>query len=430
MVQLAERCDAFQTVGRLHSVRGLLRTSLNAAVGELCSVEMPGGKTLLAEVVGFDEKETQLMCFEETDGLQAGLRVVSGRTRRSVPVGQGLLGRVVDGLGRPLDNHGLLREVRSRPETTSAPDAMSRNRIEEPLPTGQRVIDMLLTIGRGQRVGLFAGSGVGKSTLLGEIARGTSADINVIALVGERGREVRPFIEDSLGPEGLARSVVVVATSDQTPLMRIKAVLSAITMAEHFRDEGADVLFFLDSLTRLATAQRQLGLLLGEPPGTRGYPPSVQSLMASVLERLGTGPRGSITGLITVLVEGDDMDEPIADAARSILDGHLVLKRSLAAQGHFPAVDVLDSVSRLFRDVTSTEHQASALHVRRLLATYAEMEDLIQIGAYKGGSSPAVDKAIRLMPAVRMFLQQKAGQNAEWKESLSQLTELGKVWAA
>ena len=286
------------------------------------------------------------------------------------------------------------------------------------------MIDSLITIGRGQRVGLFAGSGVGKSTLMGEIARGADSDVNVIALVGERGREVRPFIEDCLGEEGKRRSVVVVATSDQTPLMRIKAVLTAVTIAEAFRDEGRHVLFFLDSVTRLAMAQRELGLLLNEPPGSRGYPPSVQSLMAEVLERLGAGRIGTITGLITVLVEGDDMDEPIADAARSILDGHIVLSRKLATQAHFPAVDALESISRLFREITTPEQQEHADYVRRLMATYREMEDLIQIGAYQDGTSPAVDRAKQLMPAVRMFLQQKPGEFAPASETAEQL----RIW--
>jgi flagellum-specific ATP synthase len=294
--------------------------------------------------------------------------------------------------------------------------------------TGQRVIDGLLTIGRGQRVGFFAGSGVGKSTLLGEIAKSAEADVNVIALVGERGREVLPFIEDCLGEEGLARSVVVVATSDQTPLMRIKAVLTAATIAEEFRDQGAHVLFFLDSLTRLAIAQRELGLLLGEPPGSRGYPPSVQSLLASVLERLGCGATGAITGLITVLVDGDDMDEPITDAARGILDGHIILSRKIAATGHFPAVDVLPSVSRVFREVTSDEHQQNAQKLRSLLATHAEIADLIQIGAYKTGTSPQVDRAVQIMPAAKRFLQQPVNYKASWQETQEQMKALAGAW--
>ena len=425
---MAGRCDVFRTAGKLHSVRGLLRASLPAFVGETCSVNLTNGQVLTAEVVGFDERESQLMCFDHTTGLQPGLEIVALGTRRSVPVGDALLGRVIDGIGRPADGAGVLRVRRHRPEQASVPDPMIRQRITEPLVTGQRVIDGLLTIGRGQRVGLFAGSGVGKSTLMGEIARGAEADVNVICLVGERGREVRPFIEDCLGEEGLRRSVVVVATSDQTPLMRIKAVLTAVTIAEDFRDRGAHVLFFLDSLTRLAMAQRELGLLLGEPPGARGYPPSVQSLMAEVLERLGCGDHGAITGLITVLVEGDDLDEPVTDTARSILDGHIVLDRKLATQGQYPAIDVLKSISRLFREVTSPEHQQDAMKLRNMLATWLEVSDMIQLGVYKSGTSPMVDRAVQLMPAVRRFINQSVHEKSSCKQTLEQLQILGKAW--
>lgn len=428
MTRLAGDSAAFRSVGTLRSARGLLRASLPASVGETCRLCLPDGGTMIAEVVGFDDRESQLMCFDATTGLRPGLDVMALGRRRSVPVGEKLLGRVIDGLGRPIDGQGPLQCQTSRPEEASVPAAMERVRIAEPLVTGQRVIDSLITVGQGQRIGLFAGSGVGKSTLMGEIARGSNADVNVIALVGERGREVRPFIEDCLGEGGQQKSVVVVATSDQTPLMRIKAVLTAVTIAESFRDQGKNVLFFLDSITRLAMAQRELGLLLDEPPGSRGYPPSVQSLMAGVLERLGAGSHGTITGLITVLVEGDDMDEPIADAARSILDGHIVLTRKLATQGHFPAVDALESISRVFRDVTNSEHQQNAEKLRSLMATYREMEDLIQIGAYQNGTSPSVDRAIQLMPAVRLFLQQKVGEQSMWEDTAAQLKTLAQAW--
>ena len=428
MTRLAGNSAAFRSVGTLRSARGLLRASLPASVGEACRLRLPGGETMTAEVVGFDDRESQLMCFDGTTGLRPGLEVMALGRSRSVPVGQELLGRVIDGIGRPIDNAGPLRCLKSRSEEASVPAAMERTRIIAPLTTGQRVIDGLITVGRGQRIGLFAGSGVGKSTLMGEIAKGADSDVNVIALVGERGREVRPFIEDCLGEHGRNKSVVVVATSDQTPLMRIKAVLTAVTIAESFRDEGKDVLFFLDSITRLAMAQRELGLLLDEPPGSRGYPPSVQSLMASVLERLGAGSRGTITGLITVLVEGDDMDEPIADAARSILDGHIVLSRRLATQGHFPAVDALESISRVFRDINTQEHQAHSDKIRNLMATYREMEDLINIGAYQTGTSPKVDRAIQLMPAVRVFLQQQVDLQASWEETETQMKTLADAW--
>lgn len=428
MTRLAGDSAAFRTVGTLRSARGLLRASLPAAVGEACRLRLPSGAALTAEVVGFDDHESQLMCYDSTAGLRPGLEVMALGRRRSVPVGSALLGRVIDGIGRPVDRKGPLRTLQSRSEEARVPEALNRIRIEEPLTTGQRVIDGLISVGRGQRIGLFAGSGVGKSTLMGEIARGANADVNVIVLVGERGREVKPFIEDCLGDAGMQHSVVVVATSDQTPLMRIKAVLTGVTIAESFRDEGKDVLFFLDSITRLAMAQRELGLLLDEPPGSRGYPPSVQSLMASVLERLGAGSTGTITGLITVLVEGDDMDEPIADAARGILDGHIVLSRKLATSNHFPAVDALESISRVFRDVTDTSHQNNAGKVRRIMATYRDMEDLIQIGAYKTGTSAQVDRAIQLMPAVRVFLQQSVNEVSTWEETQQQLKALGEAW--
>jgi flagellum-specific ATP synthase len=428
MVQMPVRCDAFRNAGKLRSARGLLRASVPGFVGESCTVQMPDGFQLTAEIVGFDDVESQLMCFDGTDGLQPGLEIIGLGKRRSIPVGGALLGRVLDGIGRPTDRKGPLNVRRWRHETALAPDPLERTRITEPLVTGQRVIDGLLTIGRGQRIGLFAGSGVGKSTLMGEIAKGAESDVNVIALVGERGREVRPFIEDCLGPQGMARSVVVVATSDETPLMRIKSVLTAVTIAEAFRDEGAHVLFFLDSLTRLAMAQRELGLLLGEPPGARGYPPSVQRILAEVLERLGCGETGAITGLITVLVEGDDMDEPVADTARSILDGHIVLDRTLAAEGHFPAVNVASSISRLFRDVTTEEQQRTATCLRSILSTWAANSDLIQIGAYKAGTSQQVDRAVQLMPAARRFLQQKMDERTPCQESMQQLKSLADAW--
>ncbi len=427
---MAGHSDVFRTAGKLRSARGLLRASVPAFVGETCHVHMPSGEELMSEVVGFDESESQLMCFDSTAGLQPGLEIVATGRRRSVPVGTELLGRVLDGIGRPFDDVGPLRVRRWQPESASVPDPLSRQRITTPLVTGQRVIDGLLTIGRGQRIGLFAGSGVGKSTLLGEIARGAEADVNVICLVGERGREVRPFIEDCLGPEGLSRSVVIVATSDQTPLMRVKAVLTAVTIAEDFRSQGSHVLFFLDSLTRLAMAQREMGLLLGEPPGSRGYPPSVQSLMAGVLERLGCGDVGAITGLITVLVEGDDLDEPITDAARSILDGHIVLRRDLAAQGHYPAIDVLGSVSRLFREVTTEQQRSNAVKLRTLMATYADVSDLIQIGAYKSGTSAQVDRAVRLMDDVKKFLKQEVNEISTYAETSRRLDVIARAWSS
>jgi flagellum-specific ATP synthase len=291
-----------------------------------------------------------------------------------------------------------------------------------------RVLDGLLTCGRGQRIGLFAGSGVGKSTLLGEIAKTARADMNVIALVGERGREVRPFLEDCLGETGRDRSVVVLATSEEPPLMRVRAVLTAVAIAASFRDQGHDVMFLLDSVTRMAMAQREIGLLRGEPPGTRGYTPSVFNLLASTLEKLGTSPSGSITGLITVLVDGDDMDEPVSDAVRGILDGHLILNRKLAARGHFPAVDVLRSVSRLFQEIADPSHREAARRVRECLATYEEMEDLIQIGAYKRGTTARIDRAIQLYPEILKFLKQASNAPSPWDQTRAELIRLGQAW--
>lgn len=413
----ARRSDVFRTAGKLRSVREMLTARLAGSIGEVCEVRTADNERLLAEVVGIQDDDAQIMSFHHAHGLKPGCEIIATGHRARVPVGPALLGRVVNGLGQPVDHPLPLSVRRWRTLSNETPAAMRRQRITQPLATGQRVIDSLLTIGRGQRVGLFAGSGVGKSTLMGDIARHAEADLNVICLVGERGREVLPFLEDCLGEEGRQRSVVVVATSDETPLMRIQAVRSAITIAEDFRDRGANVLFFLDSLTRLAFAQREIGLLRGEPPGTRGYPPSVQTVLASTLEQLGNNETGSITGLITVLVDGDDMDEPIADAARSILDGHIVLDRKLATRGHFPAVNSLQSISRLFREVTSPEHQAAALRIRQLLATYEEMKDLIQMGMYQKGASPDVDEAILWMPRIKAFLTQTVGRSSSWTET-------------
>jgi len=399
----------------------MLTARIPSSIGELCEIRTATDERLLAEVVGVQDEQSQVMSFHHAAGLRPGCEVIAMGRRVSVPVGPSLLGRVLNGLGQPIDDQGPLSVRRWKPVDQETPAALSRQRITQPLVTGQRVIDGLLTIGCGQRVGLFAGSGVGKSTLMGEIAKHATADLNVICLVGERGREVLPFLEDCLGEEGRRRSVVVVATSDETPLMRIQAVRTAITIADDFRSRGANVLFFLDSLTRLAFAQRELGLLRGEPPGTRGYPPSVYTLLASTLEKLGNDDVGSITGLITVLVDGDDMDEPIADAARSILDGHIVLSRKIAARGQYPAVDVLYSLSRLFREVTTREHQQAAQRLRQILATYDEVSDLIQLGMYQKGASPQIDEAILLMPQILAFLKQEIGRSTPFPDMLTQL---------
>lgn len=379
---------------------------------------------LLGEVISSDEHESRLMTFHHATGAKPGLDVIATGRSLKIPVGHELLGRTLNGMGQPLDQGSPLLTARRRPVSMTAPPALSRRPITEPMITGQRCIDSMLTLGVGQRVGLFAGSGVGKSTLMGEIAKKASADLNVICLVGERGREIRPFIEDCLGEDGRKRSVLVVATSDETPLMRIQAVRTAIEIASDFRDSGGSVLFFLDSITRLAHAQRELGLSRGEPPGTRGYPPSVQNLMANVLERLGNNDKGSITGIITVLVDGDDMDEPIADAARGILDGHLVLDRKLAARGHFPALDVLHSVSRLFRDVTQESHQQAVTMLRQHLTSYEDIRELIQVGLYQAGTMPEVDAAVQKMPLIESFLRQSQNEHSSWADTQKALAAL------
>lgn len=429
------QCDDFQIGGKLLSVGNTLHAELTAAIGEVCEVRCAdptgaGNETsVLGEVIHCADRKSQIMTFSGTQGLRPGMHVMSiGRSLR-IPVGDGLLGRVINGLGDPIDDAGPLSNCRSVSGTEPTPSTMQRQPVQVPLVTGQRVIDGLLTIGRGQRVGLFAGSGVGKSTLMGEIARRAEADVNVIVLAGERGREVRPFIEDCLGPEGLRRSVIVVATSNESPLMRIQAVRTGVRIASEFRGRGGNVLFFLDSITRLAHAQRDLGLAAGEPPGTRGYPPSVLGLMARTLEQLGNDDRGSITGIITVLVDGDDLDEPISDAARSILDGHIVLDRKIAARGHFPAVDVLNSVSRLFDEVTSSEQQQAAGRVRQHLSTLEDVRELIQTGLYQQGAVAEVDEALTLMPGIESFLKQTKGEFSDWTTTVSQLNQAGSLSA-
>lgn len=431
---MLNRCADTRIGGKLLSVQNVLHAGLSAGVGELCEIHlaqpsacapMSERRMVLGEVVGSSASETQIMTYQHPEGVRPGMEVIATGRHLKVPVGQGLLGRTINGLGHPIDHHQPLSGCRYRQVSHQTPHALSRRAIEQPLVTGQRVIDGMLTLGEGQRVGLFAGSGVGKSTLMGEIARNASADLNVIVLVGERGREVRPFVEDCLGPDGLRRSVVVVATSDETPLMRIQAVKTGIEIASDFRDQGASVLFFLDSITRLAHAQRELGLSRGEPPGPRGYPPSVHNVLANTLERLGNNDKGSITGIITVLVDGDDMEEPISDAARSILDGHIVLSRKLAARGHFPAVDVLHSVSRLFTEVTNSEQQSQVIGIRQHLAAYEDVRELIQAGLYQSGSMPTVDEAIKKLPQIEAFLQQGRGEHSLWDQTLQILKTLG-----
>jgi flagellum-specific ATP synthase len=382
---------------------------LNAAVGELCyiySPDDPNVPEIKAEVVGVRDGTTVLMPLEKTVGLRAGCLVRRSALPLTVDVGDALLGRVVDANVNPIDKKGPLTLPDEQPVHQDPPSPLERQLIDTQLPTGIRTIDAFLPLGKGQRIGIFAGSGVGKSTLLGMIARNAQADINVVALIGERGREVREFISDSLGPEGLARSIVIAVTGEKAAMSRVKGAGVALAIAEHFRDRGNDVLLMMDSITRVAMAQREIGLAVGEPPTTRGYTPSVFAELPRLLERAGPDRNGSITGIFTVLVEGDDMNEPVSDAVRGTVDGHIVLSRDLAQANHYPAIDVLQSVSRLMNRIASPEHQAAAEEARRLLASYRQVEDLVNVGAYERGSDPETDRAINAYPALIDFLQQ------------------------
>jgi flagellum-specific ATP synthase len=421
------RADLHRRHGRVSDLIGLIveATGLEAEVGEVCEIATGRGRAPVpAEVVGFRSRRTLLMPLGELHGIGPGNVVTATGEPVRVPVGDELLGRVLDGLGRPIDQGEDLPDGRVRSAAGAPPDALERPRIRDRVGLGVRVLDGMVPCGRGQRLGIFAGSGVGKSSLLGMIARSTSADVNVIALVGERGREVREFIERDLGPEGLARSVVVVATSDQPALVRIKAALTATTIAEAFRDDGADVMLMMDSVTRFAMAQREVGLAVGEPPATRGYTPSVFAMLPRLLERSGTSAKGSITGLYTVLVDGDDFNEPIADAVRSILDGHVVLTRELAHAGHYPAVDVLQSVSRLVGEVQDADTRATAQEARSLLAAYHDKRDLIAIGAYERGTDPRTDRAIDARPALESFLRQPVEEPSSVAEAVAGLQDV------
>ena len=414
--------------GRVTRVSGLVAEAagLSVPVGGLCRIGGRGAGALGAEVVGFREGRTLLMPLGDLVGVGPGDAAWPGAAAARVPVGPGLLGRVLGPLGEPLDGRGPLAAAGGAPLFAPPPPAMTRRRILEPLATGVRVLDGMLTCGEGQRVGIFAGSGIGKSTLLGMIARHTAADVNVIGLVGERGREVQEFIQADLGPAGLARSVLVVATSDLSPVLRRRAAAVATAISEDFRDRGRTVLLMMDSLTRFAMAQREIGLAAGEPPTTRGYPPSAFALLPKLLERAGPGAgAGSITGLYTVLVEGDDLNEPVADAARAILDGHIVLSRDLAARGHYPPVDALASVSRVMAGVASDGHQRAATRLRRLLAAARDVEDLVRIGAYAAGSDPVADWALRHLPAAHAFLRQAVDEPSTFEATARALDALG-----
>ena len=397
-------------------------------LGELCGIHLRDGRRVLAEVVGFQNDHLILLPLEHIDGISPGNAVTARAAPRQITLSDGILGRVINGLGEPIDGKGPLPGTEKRTFDTGSPPPLSRTRITEPLSLGIRSIDGMLTFGKGQRVGIFSGSGVGKSVLLGDIATSSEADVNVVALIGERGREVREFLENDLGSEGLSRSVVVVATSDSPPIQRVKAAFVAVTVAEYFRDNGKNVLFMMDSLTRFAQAQREIGLAAGEPPASKGYCPSVFSLMPRLIERLGCADKGSITGILTVLVENDDLGDPVADSARSLLDGHIVLSRKLAERGHFPAVDILASVSRLMPAVTGEEHKTAARKLREIYATYADAEDLINIGAFSPGSNRRIDGAITLIDRIKDFLVQPVRQRTTLRETVGQMLSITKAW--
>jgi flagellum-specific ATP synthase len=411
--------DPIRVNGKVTQVIGLTVESEgpDASIGDVCHIyPTKGSKPLKAEVVGFRDNKVILMPLGELDAIGPGCDVVGTGKPLTVQVGSELLGKVLDGLGQPLDGSFIPSRMPHSSTNNTPSNPLMRPRVKVPLGIGVRAIDGLLTVGQGQRVGIFAGSGVGKSTLLGMIARNTSADVNVIALIGERGREVLEFIEKDLGPEGLARSVVIVATSDQPALVRMKGALIATTIAEYFRDRGLNVMLMMDSVTRYAMALREVGLAIGEPPATRGYTPSVFAALPKLLERAGTGQNGSITAFYTVLVDGDDMNEPIADAVRGILDGHIVLSRELAHQGHFPAIDVLASISRVMKEIVTEEQQDAANQLKSLLATYKSSEDLINIGAYQIGSNEKIDQAIEAIEAIRAFTRQKTNEKVGLEE--------------
>jgi len=422
--------DLVSSQGFVVQVSGSTVESAGPAIGigELCGIHIRDGRRILAEVVGFRHDHVILLPLEHIEGVTPGDIVTARSTPRHIMLSDNVLGRVLNGLGEPIDGKGPLIGDSKQPLDVSSPAPLMREKISEPLALGIRSIDGVLTCGRGQRIGIFAGSGVGKSVLLGDIATSSDAAVNVVALIGERGREVREFLEENLGPEGLARSVVVVATSDVPPIQRVKAAFVAVTVAEYFRQRSRNVLFMMDSLTRFAQAQREIGLAAGEPPATKGYCPSVFALMPRLIERLGCSQAGSITGILTVLVENDDMNDPVADSARSLLDGHIVLSRKLAGRGHFPAVDIMQSVSRLMSTVVTEEHRIAAQKLREIYATYADAEDLINIGALSSGSNRRIDGAISLIDRINAFLRQPVRQKTPFAETVKQLTDITGCW--
>ncbi|PWI61110.1 flagellar protein export ATPase FliI [Bacillus subtilis] len=428
LIDCIEMTDSYKRYGKVKRVIGLMIESKGPAssIGDVCLIYAKGqsGKVIKAEVVGFQEENILLMPYLEAASIAPGSIVEATGESLRVKVGTGLIGQVIDAFGEPLDGKLLPKGLSLVSTEQSPPNPMKRPPIREKMGVGVRSIDSLLTVGKGQRIGIFAGSGVGKSTLMGMIAKQTEADLNVIALVGERGREVREFIEKDLGKEGLKRSIVVVATSDQPALMRLKAAYTATAIAEYFRDKGQNVMFMMDSVTRVAMAQREIGLAAGEPPTTKGYTPSVFAILPRLLERTGANEHGTITAFYTVLVDGDDMNEPIADTVRGILDGHIVLDRALANKGQFPAVNVLKSISRVMSNISTKQHLDAANKFRELLSTYQNSEDLINIGAYKRGSSREIDEAIQFYPQLIQFLKQGTDESALLEESIAVLTSL------
>ena len=421
-----DRVSPFRWTGQVTEVVGLLIESRgpSVAIGDFCEVATAGGRSVRAQVIGFRDGRVLSMPLEEIDGLQLGDAVTARSEDARVEVGRGLLGRVIDGFGKPMDGGPPIEAEDAYPLHGVPANPLSREHITQPLVTGIRAIDSLLTCGKGQRIGIFGGSGVGKSTLLGSMSRHNCADVAVIAMIGERNREVRGFIENELGPEGRQRSVVVVATSERPAPLRVRACFVALAVAEYFRDQGADVLLVMDSVTRLAMAQREIGLAAGEPPSQKGYTPSVFNLLPKVLERAGNFPRGSITGFFTVLVEGDDFNEPISDALRAILDGHIVLSRQLAVMGHYPAIDILHSVSRLSSAIATPRQKEAAGKLRQAMAAYRDAEDLIQLGAYVAGTNPGLDASIRLRPELLEFLRQENSSQSTLPETLSKMEDL------
>ncbi len=429
-LDIIKKTQTIKQIGKITEIIGLTIESdgPKSSIGDLCYIynELDEEPTM-AEVVGFRKDKILLMPLASPDGIRPGALVVNTGDAMKIGVGNQLIGRVLDGLGRPIDTLGEIRFSEYRSTKADAINPLKRKRITEPLSLGIKAVDGFATVGKGQRLGIFAGSGVGKSTTLGMMAKNTSADLNVIALIGERGREVKEFIEEILGTEGMKRSIVIAATSEQPSLVKIKAAFVATSIAEYFRDKGMNVLFMLDSVTRIAMAQREVGLAIGEPPATRGYTPSVFALMPKLMERAGTNELGTITGLYTVLVEGDDFNEPISDTSRSILDGHIVLSRALAHKNHYPAVDVLQSLSRVMGDVTSSEHRDAAGKIRNLMAVHAKNEDLINIGAYVTGSDPLCDKAIGMMDSINQFLKQTTKEKIEYEDTIRTLLELSNI---